>query len=97
MLAPFKVLILDDHPLCCEHARSLLMEAGLTDTHMACNAREALEKLGDGGFQLVITDLKMPVLDGVTFVRNLRADESNPFSEVPITVAGPSLMPSPWR
>ena len=72
MLAPFKVLILDDHPLCCEHARSLLMEAGLTDTHMACNAREALEKLGDGGFHLVITDLKMGAKDGIDVLRRTK-------------------------
>ena len=28
MLSTFKALILDDHALCCEHTRSLLMEAG---------------------------------------------------------------------
>ena len=78
MLAPFKVLILDDHPLCCEHARSLLMEAGLTDTHMACNAREALEKLGDGGFHLVITDLKMPDMDGLQFIDELSRRDLHP-------------------
>ncbi len=33
MLSTFKVLILDDHALCCEHTRSLLMEAGIVDTH----------------------------------------------------------------
>lgn len=71
MLSTFKALILDDHALCCEHTRSLLMEAGIVDTHIACNARDALQMLRDSGFHLVITDLKMPDMDGLQFINEL--------------------------
>ncbi|CAB5703588.1 Oxygen sensor protein DosP [Delftia tsuruhatensis] len=71
MLSTYKLLILDDHALCCEHTRSLLMEAGITDVHIAYNGADALEKLRSHDFQLVITDLKMPDMDGLQFINEL--------------------------
>jgi two-component system, chemotaxis family, chemotaxis protein CheY len=39
----------------------------------AANGAEGLTKAEAGGFALVITDLNMPVMDGLTMIRNLRA------------------------
>lgn len=78
MLSHCKVLILDDHALCCAHTRSLLMAAGIVDAHIACTAAEALEKLRAEKFQLVITDLKMPDMDGLQFINELRQRNLQP-------------------
>ncbi len=78
MLSKYKVLILDDHALCCEHTRSLLMEAGIADAHIAYNATEALAKLGQHDFHLVITDLKMPDMDGLQFINELGRRNMHP-------------------
>ena len=39
----------------------------------AGNGAEGLEKASAGGFDLIITDLNMPVMDGLTMIRALRA------------------------
>lgn len=39
----------------------------------AANGAEGLSKAEAGGFSLIITDLNMPVMDGLTMIRSLRA------------------------
>lgn len=73
-----KVLILDDHALCCAHTRSLLLHAGIVDAHIAYTANDALEKMRAHKFQLVITDLKMPDMDGLQFINELRRRDLQP-------------------
>ncbi len=48
----------------------------------AADGAEGLAKAAAGGFSLIITDLNMPVMDGLTMIRNLRAKPGN--SGVPI-------------
>jgi two-component system chemotaxis response regulator CheY len=38
----------------------------------AVNGAEGLDKAGAGRFDLIITDLNMPVMDGLTMIRELR-------------------------
>ena len=38
----------------------------------AANGSEGLDKATAGGFDLVVTDLNMPVMDGLTMIRQLR-------------------------
>ncbi len=81
------VLIIDDNEGMRSIMKAVLVALGFTTIRLADDAIEALAKMPIVKPDLIITDIKMPVLDGVTFVRNLRADLSNPFSEVPIIVA----------
>lgn len=39
----------------------------------AANGAEGLDKAGAGDFSLIITDLNMPVMDGLSMIRELRA------------------------
>ena len=45
---------------------------------------DALRKLAGARFDLVITDINMPILDGLKLVKRLRADES--YADVPIII-----------
>jgi CheY-like chemotaxis protein len=81
------VLVIDDNVGMRSIMTAVLRALGFTEIRLADDAVEAQKIIPQVKPDLIITDLKMPVLDGVTFVRNLRADESNPFSEVPIIVA----------
>jgi two-component system, chemotaxis family, chemotaxis protein CheY len=38
----------------------------------AGNGAEGLDKASAGGFDLIVTDLNMPVMDGLTMIRELR-------------------------
>ena len=81
------MLVIDDNVGMRSIMTAVLRALGFTEIRLADDAIEAQKMIPHVKPDLIITDLKMPVLDGVTFVRNLRADESNPFSEVPIIVA----------
>jgi two-component system chemotaxis response regulator CheY len=81
------VLVIDDNVGMRSIMTAVLRALGFTAIRLADDAIEAQKLIPQVKPDLIITDLKMPVLDGVTFVRNLRADESNPFSEVPIIVS----------
>ena len=58
-----RVLIVDDEPLVAGLLAELL-EADGHQVDVASNGRVALELLGAGGFDLIISDFKMPGLDG---------------------------------
>ncbi len=45
---------------------------------------DALRKLAGARFDLVITDINMPILDGLKLVKRLRADEN--YMDVPIII-----------
>ena len=58
-----RILLVDDEPLVRESV-SLLLAADGHDVSVAPGGREALLEFSEGRFDLVITDLKMPVMRG---------------------------------
>ncbi len=76
------ILIVDDDPDIRNVLKELLsMEKNLSiDT--AENGLDALEKIKNGKYDLVITDIKMPVMDGIEFLKELRKS----FSDMPVVV-----------
>lgn len=46
----------------------------------AADGQEALSKAKSQKFDLVITDVNMPVMDGITFIRQLRGEPSYKFT-----------------
>ena len=71
-----KVLIVDDNPVNLALMELYLKgEPGLR-LYRAANGAEALEMLGRTVFSLVLMDLEMPVMDGLTAVKELRKTES---------------------
>ena len=75
-----RILVVDDEPQITRVLRTSLTSQGY-DIRVANNGETALEILKDWTPDLVITDLAMPVMDGVELCRRVRAK-----SEVPIIV-----------
>jgi len=75
-----RILVVDDEPQITRVLRTSLTSQGY-DIRVANNGETALEILKDWTADLVITDLAMPVMDGVELCRRVRAK-----SEVPIIV-----------
>ncbi|MES2992537.1 MAG: response regulator [Pseudomonadota bacterium] len=72
-LAGARVLLAEDHPLNQQLACELLRRAGI-EVVVAKDGREALDKLAtEGPFDGVLMDCQMPVMDGYTATRELRA------------------------
>ncbi len=46
----------------------------------ACDGQDALNKAKTQQFDLIVTDVNMPVMDGITFIRNLRAEPNYKFT-----------------
>ena len=82
-LANKSVLIVDDSPTVQNFVAMSLKPKGF-DTIKASNGEEALEKLKLVDVTLVITDLNMPEMDGITLVQRLRNSED--YKEVPIII-----------
>jgi CheY-like chemotaxis protein len=68
-----RILVVDDHRSQAEEFGVLLRNAGC-DVTLAGNGREAMELLRHDLPDLVLTDLDMPVMDGLELVRAIRRD-----------------------
>lgn len=66
-----KILIVDDSPSIRQVVRLNLVKAG-HEVAEAANGVEALELLAAGKYDLVVSDLNMPRMDGLTFIGKLR-------------------------
>ncbi len=71
--APRRVLVVDDATLVRLYYREALERAGFA-VDEAINGIEALEKLLAGRYDLVVADINMPKMDGLAFLRALRAE-----------------------
>ena len=79
-----KVLVVDDQFTVRELQRRILRAAGYR-VEVAGNGREALEELrARGDFDMVLTDLQMPEMDGLALLAAIRADTSR--SSLPVVV-----------
>lgn len=66
------VLTVDDSPSIRQMVAFTLKKAGY-DVSEAGDGSEGLERAKGQAFSLVLTDQNMPVMDGLTFIRSLRA------------------------
>ncbi len=76
-----RVLVVEDNAINQLVATSLLAALGLS-SEVAANGEIALAKLAEGGFDLILMDCQMPVMDGWEATRRFRASEAD--GHVPI-------------
>ncbi len=87
----FSVLIVDDSSVMRKIiARSLRQAAGdrLEEVHEAGDGAEALEMLGRHSISMVFSDVNMPKMDGLEFVRRLSQSEHSNVPVVMVTTEG---------
>ncbi len=65
------VLTVDDSPSIRQMVKLVLSQAGY-EVHEAVDGLEGLEKAKSKPVQMIVTDLNMPRMDGITMVRELR-------------------------
>jgi two-component system chemotaxis response regulator CheY len=86
-----RVLVIDDASLVRLYYRAALESAGFEVTE-ALNGLEALELVLATHFDLLIVDVNMPQLDGLSFLRTLRG-KSLPLSSIPALVTTSEAAP----
>lgn len=75
-MANKNILIVDDDPVMRDSLKETLKrKKGFTIT-IACDGEEALRKIKEDSFDLIITDLKMPKMNGLDLVKNIKSMSS---------------------
>ena len=74
-----KVLIADDHPIVRQGLKQILSEANdISVAGEAETAQEALNKVWETKFDVVLLDISMPGRSGIEIISEIRADKSKP-------------------
>jgi len=85
---PKKILVIDDEELITKSLLKLLKNEGYEAT-IARSGKEALEKVKATDFDLVISDVRMPDMDGIETIKQIRGylekADKKPIPEVLIT------------
>ncbi|MDP2016441.1 chemotaxis response regulator CheY [Hydrogenophaga sp.] len=75
MSTPMKFLIVDDFSTMRRIVRNLLKEIGHTDADEAEDGAIALNKLRNGAFNFVVSDINMPNMNGFELLAEIKKDE----------------------
>ncbi len=67
-----RVLVIDDDPLVRDLLARMLSESGGFETEVASDGVDGLDKIRNGEFDVIFTDLAMPRLDGMDLLRRCR-------------------------
>lgn len=89
-LAPL-VLIVDDDEDISEFVADALSNRGYRTVH-ARNGQEALQRIAEAEPQLILLDMRMPVMDGWTFAATLRSAYGRRIPLVVVTAAEDSKL-----
>ena len=88
MADKIRVLVVDDEEVVRLGYRRVLSADGFR-VMAAGNGREALDLMGDAGFDVVLLDMRMPGMDGLEVLRGIK--ERWPQSEVVVVTGDPSI------
>lgn len=77
------ILVVDDHSVSQRILSHTLKKAGY-ETTIAGNGLEALECMDGQLFDLIICDINMPEMDGITLLQQLRNDQQ--YDDLPIVM-----------
>ncbi len=69
--SPVKILIVDDDEICREILRDSIEQPDVEVT-LASDGMDGLDKLAAGPFDILITDINMPRMDGLTLLREAK-------------------------
>jgi DNA-binding NtrC family response regulator len=75
------ILVVDDNPDLTRLVAALLEESGMS-ARRASSGHEALEALEEAYFDLVLSDVKMPQMDGLELLERMRGD----YPEIPVVL-----------
>lgn len=87
-----RILIAEDNPTNQKLALKMLQKHGYNAV-VAENGKAAVEAWEKGGFDLILMDCQMPVMDGLEATRTIRREESEQSGHIPIVAMTANAMP----
>ncbi len=82
-IIPLDILLVEDNEINQAIALEVLQDMGATVT-LAQNGEEAIEKWENGVFDVILMDIQMPIMDGLTAATHIRASSRPRSTTVPI-------------
>ncbi|MBN1869998.1 MAG: response regulator [Candidatus Omnitrophica bacterium] len=66
-----RILVIDDEALVTESLKKLLKKSGY-DAEVAKNGAEAMQKIEKSDFDLIVSDIRMPDINGIEIIKRIR-------------------------
>ena len=83
-----KVLVVDDSSTMRQLIKMMLLKCAPCEVSEAVDGQDAFEKIGQGHFDLVLTDINMPNMTGLDLVRKVREVQGTGLPMIIITTKG---------
>jgi two-component system chemotaxis response regulator CheV len=82
----YKILVAEDSPLIRKLIQDVLMSGGFANFEVVGHGKAAWDRLAEDGedFDILLTDIEMPKMDGLTLTRRVKEDEK--LSHIPVIV-----------
>ena len=90
---PFSILLVDDDAMNIYVAMKFLEEFNNINITTAEDGKKALNAFSQNDYDIIMTDINMPVMDGYEMTRHIRNDFESPKNEVPIIALTAELTP----
>lgn len=74
MVCANRILVVDDEPIVCSSCRKTFEEEGY-QVETALSGREGLKKARQGDFDVIVTDLKIPDINGLEVLERLKREQ----------------------
>lgn len=81
-----KVLVVEDSPTMSQLLTFILRKLKDVDVVAVNDGVNGLKKISEGKYDLILTDINMPLMDGLKFISLVRGDKANPNRDVPIVI-----------
>ena len=83
-MARYRCLVVEDSQVMRQLLVFALQRVRELEVVEADDGVDAIRKMSGGRFDLIITDINMPIMDGLKLIKRIRSDES--YRDVPIIV-----------
>ncbi len=81
-----KILVVEDSPTMSQLLTFILKKLKDVEVVAVHDGVNGLKKISEGKYDLILTDINMPLMDGLKFISLVRGDKSNTNKDIPIVI-----------